>query len=242
MLANADHPIPTLAFLMHTFLKHKVLLVLISCFLFEAAAFSGEVQRAALHGGISHKGTLEVAAVKLQEKGNVEPRTYYQLTDTHRHKALLTFPSSYQSHPNDHDELPGYWWKLAISTDVFWNRDGSLVAIDEYPHQHGGHVYLAAIPGKNHAQAVSIPEEKVLRKTGFGWDKVRIRVCSRAAEGGWIDNRHLCLAIGGYPSHKVGEARPAVGYSNQTFRAVVEITRDLRARVISVRSETGITR
>ncbi len=145
----------------------------------------------------------------------------------------MSFKGSYSAKVADAGELPDRWLELAKATDVYWNQDSTLVAIDEYPLQHSGHVFLVGIEGNHRARKLISPENEILRRTGLVWERVRLRVCD-GGTAGWMDNRHLCVNVGGFPSRQKGRLAPAGGFSNREFRAVIEIEPHARTRVVSV--------
>lgn len=206
------------------------------CILMARCCFAHEEQSSALQGGSSPNGFIEVVAVVLDKTPYKRAGIYYQLTDTARKKVILSIPSTYQSSSDGSD--PKYWWDLAKSTSVFWNHDGSLAAVDEYPHQHGGQVYLIAMLGKKRASFILVPERLLLRATGFEWDRVRIRVSTEAAAN-WSNNHRLALTISGYPSRKTNEVKSAYSYGGTTFKAIIEVTENLNVRVVSLKPGTG---
>jgi hypothetical protein len=116
-----------------------------------------------------------------------------------------------------------------------------LVAIDESPLQHSGHVFLAAIGESHAARRLIFPEKEILRRTGFVWARVRLRVCADGSAS-WIDNHHLCVDVGGFPSHEARKAAPAGGFPNRTYRAVIEVEPRSRPRVISVQPAVDANR
>ncbi|MFZ1218498.1 MAG: hypothetical protein WAO00_04355 [Chthoniobacterales bacterium] len=114
-----------------------------------------------------------------------------------------------------------------------------MVAIDEYPLQHSGQVFLAAIDRNRLARRLIFPENEILRRTGCLWARVRLRVGAEASAS-WIDKHHLRVNVGGFPSHKRGQAALAGGFPNRTFRAVIEVEPRSRPRVVSVRPAADI--
>jgi hypothetical protein len=206
-----------------------VVCALFSCSFPFAAA---QIARTELNGGRSPDGRL---AIKLQSKPtkNAGAIVWYVVLDDKTGATLLRVKSSYSANSTDPDEIPERWLDLANSTDVYWNRESSLAAIDEYPLQHSGHVFLVAIDRNHHARSLRFPEREIIRRTGFVWERVRIRVCERGTAH-WMDNHHLCLNVGGFPSRKTGEAASAGTFPNRVFRAVIEVDPSLRTRVVSV--------
>lgn len=186
-----------------------------------------------LRGGRSPDGRLAIELKSESTKAGGAILSYV-VTDLKTGEALLRIKSSYSTESTEPDEVPDRWLDLAKSTDVYWNKDSSFVAIDEYPLQHSGHVFLVAIGRKHRARRLTFPESEIIRRTGFEWARVRIRVCEHEENSRWIDNHHLCVSIGGFPSRKTGDTAPASSLTNQTLRAVIEIGPDLRARVNSI--------
>jgi hypothetical protein len=204
---------------------------LFSCWISFADA---QPARTKLHGGWSPDGqfVVELQSELTKTGGAI---LSYVVIDDKTGTELLRLESSYSAKVTDLDEVPDRWLDLAKSTDVCWNQDSSLVAIDEYPLHYSGHVFLAAIDGNHRARRLMFPEDKILRRTGFVWARARLRVCA-GGSASWIDNHHLCVNVGGFPSRQRGKAAPAGGFPNRTFRAVIEVEPSLRARVVSIRA------
>jgi len=192
-----------------------------------------ELARTKLHGGRSPDGRF---AIELQSQPTKTGGAIlsYVVIDEKTRTALLRLKSSYSANTPDVDEVPDRWLNLAKATDVYWNQDSSLVAIDECPLQHSGRVFLAAIDGDHLARRLIFPENEILRRTGLVWARVRLRVCA-GGSASWIDNRHLCVNVGGFPSRQKGKAAPAGGFPNRMYRAVIEVEPRSRPRVVSVR-------
>lgn len=220
----------------HTSSKLRKLGLTFSLWVFFAGVCPAvEVRRSPLHRGVAPGDNLEVTVVEVAKAHTERSKICYQLRNRRTHRLLATVLSTYQSHPEAHDGGSDHWWDVAESTDVFWNRDASLAAIDEYPIQHGGHVRLVAVVGRNQARVLVVPENQLLRRTGFKWNRVRIRVRSSPPGSGWIDDRQLCLTIGGYPASKIGETRSASNYPDTEFTAIAKVMDNLRVHIISVR-------
>jgi hypothetical protein len=189
--------------------------------------------RTKLNGGSSPDGRLAIELLSEPTKAGGAILSYI-LIDEKTGATLLRWEGSYSTRVPDVDEVPNRWLDLAKATDVYWNQDSSLVAIDESPLQHSGHVFLAAIDRNRLARRLEFPENEILRRTGFVWARVRLRVCS-GESASWMDNHHLCVNVGGFPAREKGKAAPAGGLTNRTFRAVIEVEPHARARVVSVR-------
>ena len=186
-----------------------------------------------LHGGRSPDGRLAIELQSEPTKSGGAILSYVVIAEK-TGTTLLRLESSYSTKVPDVDEVPERWLDLAKATDVYWNQDSSLVALDESPLQHSGHVFLAAIDGNRLARRITFPENEILRRTGFVWARVRLRVCG-GGTASWIDNHHLCVNVGGFPSRQRGKAAPVGGFPNRVFRAVIEVEPHSRPRVVSVR-------
>ena len=193
-----------------------------------------------LHGGKSPDGRF---AIELQSEPTNSGGAIlsYVVIDEKTGTTLLRLESSYSTKVPDVDEVPERWLDLAKATDVYWNQDSSLVAIDESPLQHSGHVLLAASDGNRLARRLIFPENEILRRTGFVWARVRLRVCA-GRTASWIDNHYLCVNVGGFPSRQRGKAAPAGGFPNRVFRAVIEVEPHSRPRIVSFQPAPDINR
>ncbi|HSV62429.1 MAG TPA: hypothetical protein VLH83_03725 [Chthoniobacterales bacterium] len=211
------------------FLSATALCALFSCCFSFAHA---QPARTKLHGGRSPDGRFAVG-LQSEPAKNGGAILSYVVIDEKNGATLLRLKSSYSTNVADDDEVPGRWLDLAKATDVYWNQDSLLVAIDEGPLQHSGHVFLAAIDGNHTARRLIFPEKEILRRTGFVWARVRLRVRADGSAS-WTDNHHLCVNVGGFPSPESGKAAPAGGFPNRTFHAVIEVEPRSRPRVVSV--------
>jgi hypothetical protein len=190
--------------------------------LFSAKCFSAEAPRSSrLIGGISPNHHFEVIAVQKQI-------TTYRLRDIVRGKVIKVIRGTFQY---DAENGTRDWtWHMSKSTDVYWNADSSLVAIDEYPWNRSGQVTIVALGNsRTRAREVPIPEKTILAQSGHRWDTFRLRV-----NDGWITARRLPLNLGG---QTILTDRPPWKYGNAAYEAIIEISPTLRVKVLSVKPE-----
>src|SRR5438045_91062 len=172
---------------MRTFIASKcALLTLLVSVLFSERCLPAETRSFRLIGGLSPNHHFEVNVVQKRIAA-------YWLRDIATGKVIKVISSTYQYDPAN---VTRDWaWDLAKSTNIYWNADSSLVAIDEYPWNRSGQVTILALRSSRAlARKVLIPEKTILAQTGRRWDTFRLRVNEAT---GWITPRRLPLSLGG---------------------------------------------
>ena len=184
---------------------------------------------------ISPDGKFKIIVEESRRWKTDQGSIVYKLINCRTRRTLIVLRCSYGVPDLDYRNE----WDSALGATIFWNKQSSFAAIDERSLAYRGQIHLVAILSSDHAKLLELPEEKICIKTGFEWEKVRVRVCYPEPEGGWIDERRLCLTLGGYPANKIGEPRSVKGYPNMRFKAVIEVTPNLRIRIMSVGPEAA---
>jgi len=208
---------------------HRIaLLMFLVSVLFSERCLPAEAPRSSrLIGGLSPNHRFEVTAVQKRT-------TTYRLRDTASGKVIKVVRSTYQY---DLENGTRDWtWHMSKSTDVYWNADSSLVAIDEYPWNRSGQVTIVALrDSRAPAREVPIPEKTILGQSGHRWDTFRLRVNETP---GWITPRRLSLYLGGQTILTDG---PPWKYGNGTYEAIIEVSPKLHVRVVSVQLKQSMS-
>jgi hypothetical protein len=116
--------------------------------------------------GLSPNGRLEVIVSEVHTASD-SARITYEVVERRSGRCLLQTPSSYQP---DQFELPNFSLHHALETTVSWNKESTLVAVEEINHRHIGEVFVVALDGHARAHFVQLPKKEIVQATGRQWD------------------------------------------------------------------------
>lgn len=128
--------------------------------------------------------------------------------------------AGWYSHP-DPDSLPHWAENHAVGAQVYWNDDGSLVALDERSHNYEGTVLVARRRRDGRFLEVTLPEKAILAATGCRWERQRL------GRPEWEARRQLNLEL-------VGRLEGGGG-AYHTFEVVLHLSPAGAVRIESVR-------
>lgn len=186
-------------------MKRTFFPLLCSCLLISGAR-AGEFRLQS--EGVSPDGRLCVVGHQRSET-NGKVATSYRLIRRDTRKVLLSIPASYEL-------------ERAKDAQVYWNPNGTAVAINEPVLHHGGNVFIVAIRSAGaQAEKLNLSREEIVQGSGRRWSKARIGVPFEAEIGKWISNDQLRLYLAGfaYRSNDPDELETI----NLTYAVVVQI-------------------